>query len=168
MSAALSPERSLGYQINHLARLLEHALRDRIKDFGVVPGQFAQLLALYDSNGLTQAQLCERVQIEQPTMARTLSRMERDGLITRTPNPADARSALVTLTPHACELQAALTEAAQAVNAHATAGLGTDDINRLMQLLATVIANLQSDKAPPSKDDNVHSSGVDPTPRIEG
>jgi DNA-directed RNA polymerase specialized sigma24 family protein len=70
----LARQDSLGYQVNHLARLLEHRLRDRIAPLGVLPGQFAQMLTLYEADGLTQAELCDRVQVEQPTMANTLAR----------------------------------------------------------------------------------------------
>lgn len=78
MSAAQLPRReSLGYQVNHLARLLAQALAAQIAPFGVVPGQFAQLLALFEQDGMTQRELCDRVRIEQPTMANTLQRMQR-------------------------------------------------------------------------------------------
>lgn len=89
--------RALARPGQYLARLLR-ALRERIESLGVVPGQFAQLLALYEQDGLTQAELCAHVEIERPTMARTLSRMQRDGLIDRVPDPADGRRSLVTLT----------------------------------------------------------------------
>ena len=98
-------------------RLLAHALRERIEPLGVVPGQFAQLLALYEQDGLTQAELCARVQIEQFTMANPLSRMERDGLVDRVPDPADRRRSPVRLTPRARELEGELAVAARAVNA---------------------------------------------------
>jgi len=83
---------SMGYLVNHLARLLANALRARTAPDGVVPGQFAQLLALYEQDGVTQAQLCEQVSIDQSTMAHTLKRMERDGLIRRVPDPPAANS----------------------------------------------------------------------------
>src|SRR5918999_1293692 len=126
MNAPLPPESSLGYLVNHLARLLALALRDRIEPHGVVPGQFAQLLALYESDGLTQSELCARVQIEQPTMANTLARMERDGLITRTPDPADQRRSLVRLTEHAHRLEPELVAAAQSVTAVPPGALPAD------------------------------------------
>ena len=44
----LRPASSVGYQVNRLARLFEVALRDRIAAYGVVPGQFPALLALYE------------------------------------------------------------------------------------------------------------------------
>lgn len=140
--ASLPREASLGYQVNHLARLLAHALRERIEPLGVVPGQFAQLLALYEQDGLTQSELCARVQIEQPTMANTLARMQRDGLIERVLDPADRRRSLVQLTPRARELEAELGCAARAVNAAATQGLDEQQIAAVMATLATIIDNL--------------------------
>lgn len=137
----------MGYQVNHLGRLLAHALRERVEPLGVVPGQFAQLLALYESDGLTQAGLCARVQIEQPTMANTLARMERDGLIKRVPDRNDRRRSLVMLTPRARKLEGELVSAARAVNATATRGLGEHDIATFMATMATVIVNLEATKA---------------------
>ncbi len=84
-------EESLGYQVNHLARLLAQALAVSIAPYGVVPGQFAQLLALFEQDGLTQRELCDRVQIEQATMAKTLQRMQRDDLVQCNPDPDDRR-----------------------------------------------------------------------------
>jgi DNA-binding MarR family transcriptional regulator len=144
MSEPLPPESSLGYLVNHLARLLAQALRERIEPHGVVPGQFAQLLALYESDGLTQAELCTRVQIEQPTMANTLARMERDGLITRTPDPADQRRSLVRLTERARRLEPDVIAAARTVNTLATQGLTDDQITTFHTALRAAIANLEA------------------------
>jgi len=140
--ASLAPQASVGYQVNHLARLLAQALRERIEPLGVVPGQFAQLLALYEQDGLTQAELCARVRIEQPTMASTLARMQRDGLIDRVPDPADGRRALVTLTPRARELQDQLIATARAVNSTATRGLDPSQTTAFLAALACAIDNL--------------------------
>jgi DNA-binding MarR family transcriptional regulator len=142
---ALPRNSLLGYEVNQLSRLLAHALRARIESLGVVPGQFAQLLALYEVDGLTQSQLCERVQIEQPTMANTLARMERDGLITRVPDPGDRRRSLVILTPHSRDLQPDLVAAAREVNELATQGLSEHEVDTFMATMRTIIVNL--DKA---------------------
>lgn len=135
-------EESLGYVVNHLARQLARALHDRIAPLGVVPGQFAQLLALYEHDGMTQQELCETVEIEQPTMANTLARMERDGLIERRPHPSDGRKQLIYLTDKARSLEGPLTEAAETVNALATSGLSSSEISTLMRIIDTAKANL--------------------------
>lgn len=133
---------SLGYQVNLLARLLEQALRRRIAPLGVVPGQFPALLALYDRDGQTQAELCRQVGIEQPTMANTLNRMQRDGLIHREPDPADGRRVQIRLSAEAHALRPALLAAAEAVNSTATGGLTTAEAGTLLDLLARVIPRL--------------------------
>lgn len=144
MSAAQLPRReSLGYQVNHLARLLAQALAAQIAPFGVVPGQFAQLLALFEQDGMTQRELCDRVRIEQPTMANTLQRMQRDGLIRRVTDAADRRRAHVLLTEHARSMEPDLVAAARAVNAVATEGLSDDDVADFMRITATLINNLE-------------------------
>jgi DNA-binding MarR family transcriptional regulator len=143
-ASSLPREASLGYQVNHLGRLLAQALRERIEPLGVVPGQFAQLLALYEQDGPTQAELCQRVRIEQPTMANTLNRMERDALIQRRPDPADRRRSRIMLTPRARELQPALTAAARGANTAALRGLSAGEVEAFMATLARIIDNLES------------------------
>jgi DNA-binding MarR family transcriptional regulator len=137
-------ESSLGYQVNHLARLLETALHQRISPLGVVPGQFAQMLALYEEDGLTQRQLCDLVRIEQPTMAKTLQRMERDVLIRREPDRSDRRRTRVLLTARARALRGDLVDAATKVNAAATKGLSDHEVNEFMRTLARIIDNLET------------------------
>ena len=145
---SLRRETSLGYQVNLLARLLEHALRDRIAAHGVVPGQFPALLTLYEQDGLTQAELCQRVSIEQPTMARTLQRMERDGLVRRRSDPRDRRRARFHLTPAARELERSLAAAGHEVNAAAVRGLTPAQVEVLMGTIGRVVANLKARAEP--------------------
>jgi DNA-binding MarR family transcriptional regulator len=144
-AATFRREESPGYMTNLAARSLEQALHRRIAPYGVVPGQFAQLLALYDRDGQTQAELCEEVRIEQPTMARTLARMERDGLIERRADPTDRRRVLIFLTERARRLRASLYAAAEEVNALATRG---QDRQALLQALAAIVTNLQGNEPP--------------------
>lgn len=136
---------SVGYQVNHLGRLLAQALRVRIAGYGVVPGQFAQLLALYEQDGIPQNRLCDQVRIDQSTMAHTLQRMDRDGLIERTPDPADRRRALITLTERARALEAELIQAAHEVNAVATRGFTSDEVTTSLELITRMIGNLEAD-----------------------
>jgi DNA-binding MarR family transcriptional regulator len=138
----LAPRQSLGYQVNHLARLLEQALAARIAPYGVVPGQFAQLLALYEKDGLSQRELCDRVHIEQSTMANTLQRMQRDGLVRCLPDPDDKRRVRVHLTERAREIEPALTAAARAVNTAATEELTDVALAGYLDVTARMIANL--------------------------
>lgn len=143
--AAFDRHRSHGHQVNYLARLFAQALRARIEPLGVVPGQFAQLLALYQDGPLTQNELCERVLIDQSTMAHTLKRMERDGLVKRERDERDRRQVKVALTQRAEALKPELVRAAQEINRVAMAGIEDEEVERFNATLAHLIANLEPD-----------------------
>ncbi|MBL8838380.1 MAG: MarR family transcriptional regulator [Alphaproteobacteria bacterium] len=140
---ALPRRRSLGYMVNHAARLFARALQREIAPLGLVPGQFPALLMLWEQDGLTQGEIARRVEVEQPTMANTLARMERDGLIVRTPDPADARRAIVRLTARGRALEAPAAAAGRRVNARAAAGLAAAERETLLRLLGAAIAALE-------------------------
>lgn len=133
---------SLGYLVNHAARLLEAALRSQVVTLGVSPGEMPALLCLFDEDGLTQKQLCARVDISQATMALTLGRMERDGLIARAPDPDDGRSSLIMLTPQARDLREDLLRLARETNETATRGLSPARREDLIDGLHQIIGNL--------------------------
>lgn len=134
---------SAGFLANHMARLFANGLQRRLKVLGLAPAQFMVLLELWEEDGLTQAALVERLDVEQATMANTLTRMERDGLIQRKPSQSDKRSKLVFLTQKAQMLQQDATEAAAAQNAEALAGLAQDEREALLKLMQKVISTMR-------------------------
>lgn len=134
---------SLGYQIGLLSRLFDRRLQEVLKAQGVAPGQFAPLVMLFEQDGLTQAELCRRINVEQPTMANTLERMERDGLIKRKADTEDKRRALVHLTPRAKDMRDAVMENARAVAGRAVARLSPADQDDMFRLLARMVENLR-------------------------
>lgn len=137
---------SLGYLINHAARLLERALAEEIVPHGAWPGMFPVLLALWEADGRTQAELVRLVDVEQPTLANTLRRMERAGLVRRTPDPADRRAARIHLTDRGRAIEEALTRGAHRVNEHALRGLNAAQRAAVLTALRQVIDNLHADE----------------------
>ncbi len=107
---------SAAYLASQMAKGFARSLQQRAARLGFSPGQFPILLELWTEDGLTQKQLLERVDIEQATMANTLSRMERDGLVERRPHPSDKRAQLIFLTNKATAMQAEAIEAAMAAD----------------------------------------------------
>jgi len=132
-----------GYMINYLARLFGRALERRIQRYGLYPGQFPALLALWEREGISQAELCRLVQVEQPTMANTLNRMERDNLIRRESDPQDRRRALVFLTERARALEVEVTAEARGVNTVAVGDLTPEERAELLRLLNKMTGNLE-------------------------
>jgi DNA-binding MarR family transcriptional regulator len=144
----ISREQSLGFVVNRVARLYARALEERLAAHGVALAQFATLLILWERDGLTQSEIARRLALEQPTIANTLSRMERDGLISTAPDPSHRRQILISLTEKARALKRPLTTEAMRVNAHATAVFGAGEIETLFQLLNRLRAQLGGAKDP--------------------
>lgn len=74
---------TLGFQAAQLARLLSLRLREKLVPLGIQPAQAAALIEIGRDEGLTQKQLVERLDVEQPGVARTLNGLEAEGWITR-------------------------------------------------------------------------------------
>ena len=135
-------EESTAHLVSLASRLFSRALQERLGRYGVSVAQWSMLLLLWEEESLTQKELSRRQQIEEPTAARTLQRMERDGLIRRVPDRRDGRQRRVVLTERGRELCGELVPAALEVNALATHGLSEDEKKRLLSLLGYVVARL--------------------------
>jgi DNA-binding MarR family transcriptional regulator len=140
---AFDKTRSAGFLANHMARLFAKGLQQNIKPLGLAPAQFMTLLALWEKDGLTQRELVERLDVEQATMANTLTRMERDGLIQRRAHPDDGRSQSIHLTPKAVALREPATAAARSVNAVALEPLNEAERQAFLDLTWRVIDALK-------------------------
>ena len=134
---------SAGYLMNHIARQFAILLGEGLEPLGIAPAQFPILLELWQKDGLSQQELVERADLKQATIANTLARMERDGLITREPNPDDARSRLIMLTEQARALQQQSTEIAKAINQTALSDLSADEQKLFLEMAAKIVARQQ-------------------------
>ncbi len=135
-------DQSAGYLANHMARLFARGLATRIKPLGLTIGTFPALLELWEKDGLTQKELVIRLDIEQATMANTLARMERDGMIVRKKDVSDGRVQRVWLTDRARDLRGPAIEAASAENAATLRGLSEDEQRQFIALMQKVIAQV--------------------------
>jgi DNA-binding MarR family transcriptional regulator len=133
---------SAGYLANHVARLFARELAEAVRPLGLAPAQFMVLIELWRDEGLTQKDLVGRLDVEQATMAATLARMERDGLIERRPDQADARARRIQLTVRARALQEPALAAAKSVNARALAGFSEAEREVLLSGLRRIVGAL--------------------------
>ena len=136
--------RSAGYLANHMARLFASGLHSRIRAIGLAPAQFMVLLELWERDGMTQKELVVSLDVEQATMANTIARMERDGLVERRPHPRDGRAQIICATPKAHDLKHAAVSAARAQNETALRNLNADDAEQLLRLMQKVISAMQA------------------------
>lgn len=138
-------ESSAGYLTNWAARLFARAIERRLA--GGNSGPMPVFFALQDGGAMTQKALAQLAAVEQPTMANTLNRMERDGLVQRAPDPNDRRSALVSLSPLGLERAKAAFVSALEVNGIATDALAAEEREVFYDMMRRIIAALERDAA---------------------
>jgi DNA-binding MarR family transcriptional regulator len=136
-----------GHLINRISRLMLRWGDERFQKLGLGIAQMPVLYALKEGGASTQTELARLAQIEQPTMAQLLGRMERDGLIRRTANPEDGRSSLVSLTPRALRQLPKARAVLREGNKEALAGFSEWEVATLSRLLLKVLRNVDAETA---------------------
>jgi len=131
-----------GHLISLAARGFARLSEARLKPLGFGVGHLPVLIALQEEQADTQRDLARFAKIEQPSMAQMLVRMERDGLIQRTPDATDGRSSRIALTGVAQTRLPAACEALLEGNREALSGFTDEEASQLVALLTRVIANL--------------------------
>lgn len=116
---------SAGYMTNWAARLFARAIDQKLKPMGMSSGYLPVFFALADGSARTQKQLALDAGIEQPTMAATLNRMERDGLIEREKDSEDRRITHIRLSADARAKAKDIQTIVNQVNETALSGLNT-------------------------------------------
>jgi len=145
MELRFERERSAGYMTNLTARLFARAIDRKLRGSGVAVGYLPIFFALGNGGALSQKALTELAAVEQPTMAATLSRMERDGLVTREPDPADRRSSLFALTPTAMEKTDFIRAAVAEINGLAASALSEEQMPLYLDMLKRIVAVLETE-----------------------
>jgi len=135
-----NPMRLVGQVHRAFARRVDAPLRD----IGFAMSQLPVLVALKKQGALSQARLAQWAQVEQPSMAQLLGRMERDGLVQRVPDPDDRRSRLISLTAQASARLAEGKAVMDGTSRQALAGFSKAEREQLASLLLRVKSNLDN------------------------
>jgi DNA-binding MarR family transcriptional regulator len=137
-----APADSVSQLLRHTHRAFMRMMEQRLARHGIIISAWFVLRVLWERDGLSQAELAERVGIVGPTMVTAIRRLVQDGLATRLPDPDDKRKVKIYLTPKAQQLRSKLlAEAAEVVDL-ATAGLSSTEIRHLNASLRRIAVNL--------------------------
>jgi len=142
-------EESLGYLINQAARLTHKTMRAQLGPSSPHPAYLPVLLWLLEEDGQTQAELCRRGRIEQPSMAELLKRRERDALIYRERDAGDRRKQQVYLTEKARSLSGMLLTWLEESNRLIRREISDRELAAFLLTLRRMIANMEeADREP--------------------
>ncbi|HET7479570.1 MAG TPA: MarR family transcriptional regulator [Rubrobacteraceae bacterium] len=84
-------ERRVGYQLKRAQHALRGGMDEVLREIGMTTAQYAALSALEAEAGLSGADLARRSFVTPQTMNQILTRLERDGMISRRAHPRHGR-----------------------------------------------------------------------------
>lgn len=130
------------FLIKEASRELCRQAEASMRPLGLGMASLPVLVALKDGLAVTQAELARLLHVEQPSMAQTLARLERDHLIRRTPDPSHKRTQIVELTDLARERLPRARAILAGGNTKALVGFSEKEVTMFTEFLQRVIVNL--------------------------
>ncbi|MCE9665506.1 MarR family transcriptional regulator [Halomonas sp. M5N1S17] len=140
----LLPMEVVGY-LKTMQSLTQERLQSFFKEYGLQAGEFDVLATLRRSGApyrLGPTQLFETLMISSGGMTSRLDRLEKAGLIRRSPNPEDRRGTLVSLTEEGLELMNRMVPRHVENEARMLAALSHEEQRALSELLGKLLEGL--------------------------
>ncbi|WP_134683733.1 MarR family winged helix-turn-helix transcriptional regulator [Brevibacillus migulae] len=136
-----------GHRINQTARIFTKKFNEKLYDLGIFSSQLAIISFLHRNGCSTQVEISNYLNVEAPTITRTLARLEELGWVVRTEGK-NKRERKVSLTQEAQELFPVWQKAAFDVDAVALRNISEKDLEVFTKVLNQIYQNLDSE---PSK-----------------
>ncbi len=136
-------DETLSFDLAALGKAHRQVAGTLLAELGLHPGQEFLLLTLMENDGITQSALVECARVEPPTIARSLARLERLGLVVRRPDAADARVLRVSLTGRGRELWGGVEMAWLELERRTILGLTDVEVALLHRMLRQMRDNLR-------------------------
>jgi MarR family transcriptional regulator, transcriptional regulator for hemolysin len=152
---AYDPERSFGFLLHDIARLMRKRFDQRARSLNLSRAQWQLLVHLSRHEGINQSGLAEILEIENITLGRLVDRMEEAGWVERRPDPNDRRARLLYTTEKVAPVMERMRELAEATRNEALAGLAPAQRDALIDTLIQVRGNLseRNGRAPEGTDE---------------
>jgi len=115
----------------------------RIRKLGLTRAQWWVLTHLYRSNGVTQTELAETLEIEKPTLGRLLDRLQSKGWVRREHDASDRRVWRVHLTEEVEPALRTMRKIAAELRRDALTGISAAERERFVDTLLAIKENLR-------------------------
>jgi DNA-binding MarR family transcriptional regulator len=123
---------TLSYVVGRVDRALRRQLGAGLNQIGLTIPQYTALSVLNARSGLSNAQLARRSLITPQSALKLIAALERDGLVTRAPDPDHGRILRTVLTPRGKHVLAECDQVARAVESEMLSQLSGAERERLL------------------------------------
>jgi len=134
-----NPEKSgFGYTVADITRLFRRVFDRRSSHLGLTRVQWRALSRIERSQGLSQKQLAEDLDVEAIAIGRVIDRLENAGFIERRADPGDRRCWKLFIAPKANEVMADMKIISSLLRDDVLNNIDPQDLATTLRVLATV------------------------------
>ncbi|MFI2427537.1 MarR family winged helix-turn-helix transcriptional regulator [Streptomyces sp. NPDC018955] len=138
-SASADPHDVLGYLLKHATSKFTVMTDAALEPLGIDSKDFGALRVLAHREPTSQLQVAQTLGIDRTTMVALLDVLERKGIVTRRPDPADRRRNVVELTEDGERTYDAARKAYEETESAFLAVVGPDEAGRLRRTLRALL-----------------------------
>lgn len=142
MTAKQPAPSNLGLLVSDIARMLRRNMDRRLLALGLTQAQWRAIARLARSEGMTQAELAESLEIQPITVTRLVDRMEKAGWVERRTHPLDRRAVQLYLTHRSQPILEEMHSRAAETLGDATRGIGAGVLKEFLGTLEEIKKNL--------------------------
>lgn len=136
---------NLLHLLNQQNRFLAKEVNNRLYDHGLYASQWSIIFCIERFGPMTQTAIWKYLNVEAPTVTRTLSRMEKSGWIVRLQGN-DRRERVIELTEEAKRKFATVRKTMDEFERHVLADLSSDEKEQLQLLLQKIGTSGENDQ----------------------
>lgn len=133
---------SFAYLMQDVTRHMRTHFDRRATRFGLTRAQWRALKTIWRNEGLSQADLADRLDMEPIPVGRVIDRLQNAGYVERRADPADRRRWRLHLTPKAEAVIAEMEVIASGLRDEVLQGVKRADFDTLLRVLAQLKQNL--------------------------
>ena len=135
-------DHKIGFLVNDISRLISTEYNKIMKPLGLTRAQWRVVVHLHRSDGLTQSELAELLDVGKVSVGGLIDRLEHSGWVERRDDPKDRRSNLIYLTKKGRAIEKKMEKTGRELTRQTLRDLGPDERAQLVDLLIAVKNNL--------------------------
>src|SRR4051794_10349874 len=157
----------MSHAIFRVARAHKAIAGRLLREAGLYPGQELVLMALWTRGPQRMIDLATAVESDAPSLTRSVARLEKAGLVTRTPSPSDRRVMIVAPTEASLAFRAKVEDAWRELEQHTSGALTAAQRGHALANLALLEAALPAETAAPTTKDAMPAAPATTPPADE-
>src|ERR1700761_4321176 len=133
------------YRLYRTSVKLQLRLQTKLRSMHISHSQWRVISVLKSYGALSIGEIVDATLMEQPTISRVVSRLEKLGLCSRRPSARDSRMTLISLTPAGGEAFRQIVPSALRHEEQALSGMPRKEVARLVATLERIERNIEAD-----------------------